>query len=215
MTYMNGKYYIGWVERTTAGANKLYVCRWDGSTCTLLGSGALNVNAATGWAAHPSLATDGTTLYVAWEEQSALGQKSMGYVKSWNGTAWAQVGGALNADAVAGSVAGISLAVVQGAPTAIWGELTYGNLRQIYTKQWNGNAWTGASGSGSPAPSLLSCDLNTDGKVDSKDVDLAIKQALGVLPCTTADLQGTGQCTVVGVQRVITASLGGTCMLGN
>ncbi len=56
---------------------------------------------------------------------------------------WLQLGGALNADPINGSVEGISLAIVQGLPTAIWAELTYGNLRQVYVKQWNGKAWEG------------------------------------------------------------------------
>jgi len=215
MTYLAGKFYIGWVERTTAGANKLYVCRWDGSTCTLLGGAAQNMNTSTGWASHPSLATDGTNLYVAWEEQAGTGAKSIGYVKQWDGSAWSQVGGALNADPILGSVAGISLTVVQGAPTAIWTELTYGNLRQVYAKQWNGSSWIGTTGSSTPPPSPLSCDLNGDGKVDNADIDLATNQALGVLPCSTADLQGIGQCTVVGVQRIINASKGAVCRIGN
>jgi hypothetical protein len=213
MTYLGGQFYVGWEERTTSGVNKLYVCRWDGSTCTLLGGAALNISATTGWAVHPSLANDGTNLYVAWEEQSALGQKSIGYVKKWNGTSWSQIGSALNADPIGGSVAGISLAIVQGAPTATWTELTYGNLSQVYTKQWNGTTWTGASGNSGPPP--ISCDLNGDGKVDGTDVTLATNQALGIQPCTTADLQGIGQCTVVGVQRIIAASLGGACKIGN
>jgi hypothetical protein len=216
MTYAGGKYYTGWVERTTSGPNRLYVCRWDGSTCTLLGGGALNFSPTNGWAAHPSLATDGTNVYVAWEEQSALGQKSTGYVKKWDGSSWSQVGGALNADAADGSVEGISLAVVQGLPTAVWTELTFGNLRQIYGKQWNGAAWTGASGTSAPPPPVTSsCDLNGDGKIDTVDVQSAIDQALGTAVCTTGDLQGNGQCSVVGVQRVIAASLGGSCRIGN
>jgi hypothetical protein len=212
MTYAGGKYYTGWVERTTSGPNQLHVCRWDGGACTLLGGGALNLSPANGWAAHPSLATDGTSVYIAWEEQSALGQKSTGYVKKWGGSAWSQVGGALNADAAAGSVEGISLAVVQGVPTAIWTELTFGNLRQAYVKQWNGTAWTGAGGT---TVITSNCDLNRDGKTDAVDVQSAISQALGTAPCTTGDLQQNGQCSVVGVQRVITASLGGTCRIGN
>ncbi|MEO8367702.1 MAG: Ig-like domain-containing protein [Candidatus Solibacter sp.] len=214
MTYLGGKYYIGWVERTTAGANKLYVCRWDGSTCTLLGGAAINMNASTGWAAHPSLANDGTSLYVAWEEQAATGAKSLGYVKKWDGSVWSQVGSILNADPVLGSASGISLAVVQGAPTAIWTELSYGNLRQVYAKQWDGSNWIGTTGLSTP-PTQLSCDLNGDGKIDSLDIDLATNQALGVLPCSSSDLQGIGQCTVVGVQRIINASKGAVCRIGN
>jgi hypothetical protein len=158
------------------------------------------------------MATDGNNVYLAWEEQTALGQKSSGFVKMWNGTAWSQLGSALNADSINGSVEGISLAVNGTVPTAIWGELSYGNLRQVYTKQWNGTAWTGASSGAQPVQ--VSCDVNGDGVVNGIDVQLAINQALGVSPCTTADLQQTGVCTVVDVQRVINASMGGTCRIG-
>jgi hypothetical protein len=216
LTFAGGKFYTAWLERTTSGNNKLFACRWDGTSCTLLGGGPLNISAAAGWAAHPSLATDGTNVYLAWEEQAALGQKSLGYVKKWDGSAWSQVGGSLNADAANGSVEGISLAVVQGAPTAIWGELTFGNLRQIYMKQWNGSAWMGASGNSTAPPPTVSsaCDLNADGKVDIADTKAAIDQALGIVPCGSADLQGTGQCSVVGVQRIINASQGSACRTG-
>jgi hypothetical protein len=216
MTYAGGKYYISWTERTTAGNNKLYACRWDGSTCTLIGGGPLNIDAMNGWAAHPSLATDGTNVYLAWEEQTSLGQKSRGFVKKWDGSSWSQLGGSLNYDPVNGSVAGIALAVKQGPPTAIWGELTYGSLRQTYAKQWDGSNWISFSGvtTAPPPPTQVSCDVNSDGKVDSVDVQLAVNQALGTVPCTTADLMGNGQCNVVDVQRVINASLGGVCVVG-
>ena len=120
------------------------------------------------------------------------------------------MGGPVAADPANGSVEGFSLTVVQGQPTAAWAELVYGNLRQIYVKQWNGSAWAGIGAAVVPP----SCDVNGDGVVNSADVDAAIKQALGTLPCTTADLQKNGQCTVVGVQRVIQASLGGACRIG-
>jgi hypothetical protein len=79
-----------------------------------------------------------------------------------------------------------------------------------------------ASNTGSQAFSLTvaaavsggTCDLNGDGVVDSLDVQIAINQALGTAPCTTADLMQTGQCNVVDVQRVIIASLGGACLVG-
>ncbi len=208
MTYANGSYYVGWVERTTAGNNNLYVCQWNGSSCNLLGPGALNVTAGTSWAAHPSLATDGINVYVAWDEQPALGQHSMGYMKQWNGSGWTQIGGAVNADPVNGSVEGISLAVVGTKPTAIWGELTYGNLRQSYSKQWNGTAWTAV------APPATTCDLNGDGSINLADIQLAVNQAVGVSLCTTADLRQNGQCSVIDVQRVVAASMGGGCLIG-
>jgi hypothetical protein len=212
MTYAGGKFYIAWTERATAGNTQLFVCRWDSSSCTLLGGGALNLNTLTGWAAHPSLATDGNNVYVAWEEQPSLGQKAGVYAKTWNGSAWSQLGSSLNADPVNGSAEGVALTVNNTVPTAIWAELTYGNLRQVYTKQWNGSAWTGAAAPA--APVQVSCDVNGDGVVNAVDVQVAINQALGLSPCTTADLQQTGVCTVVDVQRVINASLGGSCRIG-
>jgi hypothetical protein len=218
MTYVGGKYYIGWTERSTSGNAKVYVCRWDGSTCTFLGGGALNIDVSNGWAAHPSLATDGSNVYLAWEEQTSLGQVSLGFVKKWNGSSWSQVGSALNADPAKGSVAGISLAVGQGPPTAIWGELTYGNLRQTYAKQWNGTAWVSFGATTPvplPPPAPATCDLNGDGQVTQSDVQLALNQALGITPCTNASLWQAGQCSVVDVQRVINASLGAACRIGN
>jgi hypothetical protein len=209
ITYAGGKFYVGWTERTTAGLNKVYVCRWEGSSCTQLGGGALNNSLLTGWAAHPSLGTDGTNVFVAWEEQLAPGQYSKGYVKKWDGASWSPVGGPLNADPINGSVEGITIAFAQGAPTAIWAELTYGNLRQIFLKQWDGTNWTSTGISQPP----LSCDLNSDGAVNVLDVQSAINQVLGIAPCTTADLQQSGQCTVIDVQRVINASLGSVCVL--
>ena len=58
-----------------------------------------------------------------------------------------------------------------------------------------------------------SCDLNSDGKVDSTDVQLATSMALGTSPCTT-NIAGTGVCNVVVVQRVVNAALGGPCVTG-
>jgi hypothetical protein len=218
MTYAGGKYYVSWTERTTAGNNRLYAARWDGSSWTVLGGGILNINATTGWAAHSSLATDGTNVFLAWEEQTALGQKSLGFVKKWDGTSWSLLGSALNADPVNGSAAGISLAVGQGAPTAIWAELSYGNLRQTYAKQWNGTSWQQFGSSSVPPPpppaSAGLCDLNSDGLVNATDVQIAIDQALGITPCTNADLIGNGQCNVVDVQRVINATMGAACKVG-
>lgn len=59
------------------------------------------------------------------------------------------------------------------------------------------------------------CDLNGDGVVNSADVEIAINAALGIATCTNAiaNLTGNG-CSVVGVQRVIDAAMGGACVSG-
>jgi len=58
------------------------------------------------------------------------------------------------------------------------------------------------------------CDLNGDGVVNNTDVQLAIAQAIGTSSCTNSSLQQNGQCNVIDVQRVVNASLGGSCKLG-
>ena len=59
-----------------------------------------------------------------------------------------------------------------------------------------------------------SCDLNSDGVVNASDVQIALAQALGQTACGSADLEQSGTCTVVGVQRVVNASLGQACRVG-
>ena len=61
--------------------------------------------------------------------------------------------------------------------------------------------------SSAPSP----CDVNGDGVTNGADVTAAINQALGVSACT-ADLDKDLQCSVVDVQRVINAALGGQCV---
>lgn len=66
-------------------------------------------------------------------------------------------------------------------------------------------------GSGS-TPVISPCDLNSDGSVNSTDVNISVSQALGQTACTTADLQKNGICNIVDVQRVVNASLGLGCV---
>src|ERR1700682_4008097 len=56
------------------------------------------------------------------------------------------------------------------------------------------------------------CDLNRDGATNVVDVQLAINQALGLASCTTANLAHDG-CTAYDVQLVMTAALGGACLI--
>jgi hypothetical protein len=210
ITWMNGQPYVAWVERSTTGTTQLYVKTWNGTAWTPVG-GSLNLSASD-WCWKPQIVNDGTNLYVAWAEQAALGQRPQAYVSQYSGGAWTRLGGSLNMDPAGGSVERVSLAVYSGQPIAAWGELSRGYMRQIYVKQWNGSSWAAVNG---PPPGAASaCDLNKDGVVDSSDVQAAVSQALGTVPCTSADLQQIGQCTVVGVQRVISASLGGACLTG-
>lgn len=216
ITFAGGRPYVAWTERTTAGNAQLFVKTFDGTNWVLVGGGPLNKDPNSGWAFHPSLAADaaGGQLYIGWVEQQALGQTSQTYVSVLSNGAWAPVGGSLNADQ-AGSAQRVSIVVAGGQPAAAWGEVKFGSLRQVFVKQWNGTAWTtpGAAKT-TPSATISACDLNGDGAVDATDVQLAVNQVIGVAPCGNADLQQIGQCTVVGVQRIINAMSGGACVTG-
>jgi hypothetical protein len=56
------------------------------------------------------------------------------------------------------------------------------------------------------------CDLNADGTVNVLDVQLAINMDLGLATCT-ADIEGAGVCNSDVVNRIVTAALGGTCVV--
>jgi hypothetical protein len=211
VAFLGGQPYVAWTERTTAGNAQVFVKTFNGTSWVLVGSGALNKDNITGWAFHPSLVADpaGGKLYLCWVEQQALGQTSQAYVSVLTGGAWSPLGGSLNADPVLGSAQRISVALVGGKPAAAWGEVKYGSLRQNFVKQWDGSNWNLLAGT-APNP----CDINGDGTVNTLDVQAAISQVLGTTVCGTADLLHTGQCSVVGVQRVINAALGGACVTG-
>jgi hypothetical protein len=91
-----------------------------------------------------------------------------------------------------------------------------------YAPQWNTSSGSYASStvsfkaaSGSGTNPSNACDLATPyGTIDAADVQAAINMALGVTTCT-ANIVGPGVCNVVAVQRVINASLNGTCAIGN
>lgn len=143
IAYANGTFYVAWVERTQAGNNQLYVKSWNGSSWTLVGSGALNIAPLAGWAYHPSLVANaaGDTLYLGWVEQTALGQKAKVFVARYNAGIWTNVGGALNVDPVNGSAQRVSIGVWNGQPVAAWGEVNMGATRQVFVKAWSGSSW--------------------------------------------------------------------------
>jgi hypothetical protein len=146
LTILNGKPYLAWTERTTAGNPRLFVKTYDGSKWLLVGGRALNKNEATGWPFHPRLVNDGANLYLSWEEQEDLGQPSRLYVSSWSGGGWVALGRTLNQDTQNGSAMHSSIALLNGSPVVIWNEVQLGQLQQTYAKQWNGSNWSALGG---------------------------------------------------------------------
>ncbi len=56
------------------------------------------------------------------------------------------------------------------------------------------------------------CDLNADGAVNVLDVQLAVNMYLGLIPCT-ANIDTLDVCNSDVVNAVVTAALGGTCVV--
>jgi hypothetical protein len=144
IAYFGGQPYVAWTERSQTGNAQLYVATWNGAAWNTVGLGALNQGGIAGWAFHPCIITDptGSNLYVAWVEQTALGNKAQVFVAQLVGGSWTLLGGPLNADPVQGSAQRVSLAVSNGEPVAEWGEVDLTGLRQIYVSQWSGTNWT-------------------------------------------------------------------------
>jgi hypothetical protein len=214
IAYLNGQPYVAWTERSQAGSSQVFVKTYSSGNWVLVGSsGSLNKDTSTGWAFRPVLIADpvANALYLAWVEQQNIGQKAQTYVNKYTAGTWTSLGESLNVDSANGSAARVNLAIFGGQPVAAWGEVNLGAMRQGYVKQWNGSIWTLLTGT-STSPNT--CDLNSDGAVNGTDVNLGISQALGFAACTNADLDGDGVCTIIDVQRIISASLGGACKTG-
>jgi Galactose oxidase, central domain len=143
IAYMGSQPYVAWVERTQSGPAQVFVKTYSGGVWSLVGAGTRNKDTSTGWAFKPSLATDGTSLYLGWVEQQAIAQKAKLYVDKWSSSAWSSTasGSALNM-AAQGSAQGAVLAVDSGQPLATWSEVNFGGQRQVYAAKYTGSSWS-------------------------------------------------------------------------
>ena len=128
--------YIAWQE-AGAAASQIYVKRWNGAAWVQDAAGSLNVDASK-HAAAPAIAIAGTTPYVAWEEQEPSAKQV--YVRRWNGTSWAQLGGSLGVSP-ARDATRASIAVMSTTPYVAWEQQTASGTHTIHVKHWTGFAW--------------------------------------------------------------------------
>lgn len=89
------KIYVAWSEVSSSGAIRTYLVRGIGQNWEIVGD-ALNNNLER-HAMSPSIAFDRDVPVVAWSETDSNNLIKV-YVKKFNGTAWEQMGGALNED---------------------------------------------------------------------------------------------------------------------
>jgi len=157
LIYVSGTPYVAFTERTLAGNAQLWVRKVSAGAWATVGSGSINQDPnGNGWAFHPSIASDGTNLYVAWVEYQPphayvsgepSEERAQGYVAKFT-SSWALLGTAFNADALYGSVQRASLAYYNSQPVVAFNEQDWGSsTQQLYARAWNGSAFTPLSGS--------------------------------------------------------------------
>jgi hypothetical protein len=163
MADVSGVPYVAFIEVDKTffpPKNFIYVKYWDGDRWTLQGTGPLNRNlSANTTVTSVSLASDGTTPYVAWTEYTSDAKlqnqtPTQVYVSRWSGSQWTSVGESLNVDRSA-SARDVALIIAVGQPYAAWTEATTMGNAQVFVKTLSGGSWT------SVGPSTLNRDTST------------------------------------------------------
>jgi len=209
-TYM-GQLYVAFMERTDTGNEELYVRTWNGSAWSTVGSGYLNRDQTGGWAYRPELTNDGTNLYLAWEESGndqpwaqaysllpagygTIADKAQVFAAKWNGSAWAYLGGSVNADPVNGSAQHPTLTLLSGQPALAWAEVSSGSLRGLYASGWNGTDWAPPACSVATAsfPSATATESYSQTATESGCVSSTWSVASGSLPSWASLNSSTG-----------------------
>jgi hypothetical protein len=132
----NGNPVVSYTEFKT-NTNFVYVKRWTGSAWQQLG-GSLIIDPTVDYPGTTRVALDSSdNPMVVWNEYK--GNHNL-YAKKWNGSAWQQMGEALDND-IARSASNPSLAMTpDGAAVVAWEEFN-GTTFQIHAKKWNGSMW--------------------------------------------------------------------------
>ena len=138
LSSMNGELFLAWTEPDTHGIQQVYIKRLvDGKRWEPVGK---SLNRDRGYSSStPSIGTNGRELFLAWTEKNADNVSQL-YVKSWNGTAWENLGGSLN---VTGDREAKSpmLAVLNGIPYVAWNEAGEKEWSRLFIRHWNGDSW--------------------------------------------------------------------------
>jgi Concanavalin A-like lectin/glucanases superfamily/Bacterial Ig-like domain (group 1)/IPT/TIG domain/Fibronectin type III domain len=143
---------VAWSE-DVAGAQQIYLRRWDGMTWAELGGSATSdgVSGTAGDSTQPALAlTAAGDPVLAWLDTTSGGADV--YLRRWDGMAWVELGGSATSGGVSAStglVHALDLDVTRaGLPCVAWADDQSG-AREIYLRQWDGMAWVELGGSAS------------------------------------------------------------------
>jgi hypothetical protein len=143
---------VAWQEQYIGGPSNfdtnVYVKEWTGSAWNLLGQ--VNHQGKSGSSPSLALQTDNKPVVAYLERYSAdlTSEESFVYVRRWDGSAFQDVGGALNSPT---SIGGLSLAL-DSSNTPVVAFATCPASCSLYVEKWNGTNWVGMDGSATPAP---------------------------------------------------------------
>ncbi|GEM49112.1 hypothetical protein [Deinococcus cellulosilyticus] len=129
---------VAFLELVSGQSYNLYSKQWNGSTWVQLG-GALDVTLS-----NPinelDVAVDGQNRPVVTWVENVVGQSNNVYVKRWTGTAWEQLGAALDVSLTANPDYPTVKINTQDQPVVVFVEDGV-----IYSKTWNGTGWVQGS----------------------------------------------------------------------
>ncbi len=182
-TAPDGTPYVAWSEEIfgpASGGFEIYIRVWDGSSWAEVGTGSASGGGISNTPAisrDPSLAIAPNGVpYVAWSDYNSTGGNKEIYIRTWNGSSWAEVGaGSASGGGISntpGNSNNPSLAIASdGTPYVAWSDydLFTGNTL-IYLRAWNGNSWAEV-GQGSASGGGIS---NNSGYSHSYNPSLAI-----------------------------------------
>lgn len=143
----DGTPYVAWQDDNT-GKFEIYVRAWDGSSWVEVGTDSANnggISNNYGDSESPSVAISSTGIpYIAWEDYTNGGTGEI-YVRTWNGSNWAEVGtSSATGGGISNSIGGAEHAAIalapNGTPFVVWQDWTPGNP-QVYGRIWDGLNW--------------------------------------------------------------------------
>ncbi|MFL5321543.1 MAG: hypothetical protein ACJ790_17910, partial [Myxococcaceae bacterium] len=144
---MAGEVYVAFTVGLGDGGTDLRVSRFDGGTWEGLGDAGLRVN---GQPQGVTIAAEAGGIYVSFvEPASGTVVRSIGYVKTWNGTGWTAVGGDL--------ALGNGIDVVEVEAVMVDGNPFVGvrQKSELYVLQLSGGAWAKVFGADVSASNKL------------------------------------------------------------
>ena len=181
----SGNPVVTWRDSLVAPTiSNVLIERWDGLTWVSVGPGKLDVNDSgnvdrASFAPSVALTSSGNPV-VAWSESDGTSRNI--YVKRWDGSSWALVGGILDANTNKDAYAPSLTLDGSGNPVVAWNEAATNSDASIYVKRWNGAIWAQLG--------FGALDVNTNSTIGAGLPSIAL-QANGDPMVAWSDFDGT------------------------